>query len=226
MGRRMEGLVAPLAAALFLMGCGEDLGTPRFFADQTYHYETLRTIGGAVSGGADIGEVHAIVAEIEAGDEQGWFQAWERMARRLEARAQELRDPTSKGLALMRAHNYYRTAEFFLPPEDDKRSESYRRSIDSFREGLQLLGVEHRFIEAPYGEEILPATYFPGPPGAEDRPLLVAGPGFDGTEQEIYFRLVPAAHARGYSVLTYEGPGQGAPLRDRNLKLTRIIHEV
>jgi hypothetical protein len=165
----LELLLASLIALVLSMGCGRDIGSPRFFADQTYHYETLRTIGNAVSGGADIGEVHAVVSQIQAGDEQGWFEAWERMARRLEARAGELRDPTSKGLALMRTHTYYRTAEFFLPPEDAKRSETYRLGIESFRAGLRLLGVKHRFLEVPYEGQVLPAVYYPGPPGAEHR---------------------------------------------------------
>ena len=47
LGRLREGFVAPLVAALLVMGCGEDLGAPRFFADQTYDIagEELALIG-------------------------------------------------------------------------------------------------------------------------------------------------------------------------------------
>ncbi len=38
--------------------------------------------------------------------------------------------------------------------------------------------------------------------------------------EELYFFLVAAARARGYSVLTFEGPGQGSVLREQGLPLT------
>lgn len=129
-------------------------------------------------------------------------------------------DPVSKGRAYLRAHNYYRTAEFFLPPDDDKRPECFRKSVATFRLGLQWLGVKHDLIDVPYGEHTLKAIYYPGPPGAEAKPLIVAGGGFDSTQEELYFLIVAAAHERDYAVLTYAGPGQGAVLREQGLKFT------
>lgn len=38
--------------------------------------------------------------------------------------------------------------------------------------------------------------------------------------EELYFVLVKGAHERGYAVLTYDGPGQGSPLRDQGLTFT------
>ena len=38
--------------------------------------------------------------------------------------------------------------------------------------------------------------------------------------EELYFHVVAAVHQRGYSVLTYEGPGQGAVLREQGLTFT------
>ena len=47
--------------------------------------------------------------------------------------------------------------------------------------------------------------------------MLVFCGGFDSTLEELYFLLVPAAHERGFCVLTFEGPGQGAVLRGQKL---------
>ena len=43
-----------------------------------------------------------------------------------------------------------------------------------------------------------------------DGPLLVMVNGYDGTMEELYMSFVAAALRRGFAVLTYEGPGQGA----------------
>ncbi len=38
--------------------------------------------------------------------------------------------------------------------------------------------------------------------------------------EELYFFLAASACSRGYSVLTFDGPGQGAPLREQGLQFT------
>ena len=209
-----------VAALLVLQGCGGDAGDARFFDSELYHFQTLRVIGSAAAGGADIGEVHKIVSRITDGDEHSWYRSWNDMGQQLEARARSVQDRRSKGLALLRASNYYRNAIFLLHPRDGKQQETYRRGIDAFRQGLDFLDVQHQLIEVPYEGGSLPAIYYPGPDGANERPLIVAGTGFDGTQEELYFQVVAAALERGYSVLTYEGPGQGAPLREHGLTFT------
>ena len=62
--------------------------------------------------------------------------------------------------------------------------------------------------------------YFPGPQGAETKPLIMFGGGFDSILEEYYPNIAEAALKRGYSVLTYEGPGQGEALRKYSLTYT------
>lgn len=66
----------------------------------------------------------------------------------------------------------------------------------------------------PYENGAIRAIFYPGPDEWENKPLIVFVGGEDSTLEELYFALVPAAHRRGYGVLTYEGPGQGAALRE------------
>ena len=44
--------------------------------------------------------------------------------------------------------------------------------------------------------------------------------GFDSTLEELYFVLVAAGLERGYSVLAYEGPGQGSIIREQGVPFT------
>ncbi|HOI75539.1 MAG TPA: alpha/beta fold hydrolase [Syntrophales bacterium] len=204
--------------ALFFMK--KDVGQPRYFKDQAYYYETLRALSRCSSRGTDVAEIYATIKGIPSGNEQEWFRAWERTAIRIEKRAESLKDPISRGWAYFRAHNYRRSAEFFLMASDPKRPESYSKCVEAFYKGLDSLKVNYERIHVPYEGKSLQAVYYPGPSGSERKPLIVAMPGFDGMQEEVYFTIASAATQHGYSVLTFDGPGQGSALRNQNLKFT------
>ena len=192
----------------------------RFFANPTFHFETLRNAGYIVSNCAELGEVLETVKVIAEGDVQSWYAAWEATADRVLALAERTQDPLSKGGAYMRASTYQRMAEFLLPPDDPKRPESFEKTGSYFFKGLDTLGVRYERITVPYGAGNLRALYYPGPQRAETKPLIMFGGGFDSILEEYYPNFVEAASKRGYSVLTYEGPGQGQALRKYGLTYT------
>ncbi len=192
----------------------------RFFTTQEFHYETLRNAGYIASGSAELGEVLETVKVIAEGDVQSWYTAWKATADRVLALAERTQDSLSKGGAYMRACTYQRMAEFLLPPDDPKRPGSFEKTGSYFFKGLDTLGVRYERITIPYGAASLRALYFPGPQGAETKPLLMFGGGFDSILEEYYPNFAEAALKRGYSVLTYEGPGQGEALRKYGLTYT------
>jgi len=222
----MRRLLVFLAVVL-LLGAGwylhkrpSDYGRSRLYADQTYHFESLRVLNNTVGVGGDSNEVFQTIANVKAGDADGWYNAWLAAGDRLVALAQRTRDPISKGNALLRAHNYYRAADFFLLPDDPRRQVAWKKNVDTFYQGLDVLRVPYERIKVPYGNSYLDADYYPGPAGAENKPLILLVTGYDGTRQEMYFAGIAAALARGYSVLTFDGPGQGSALRDRGITMT------
>jgi alpha-beta hydrolase superfamily lysophospholipase len=198
----------------------EDRGNPRYFADQTYNFETVRVLNDISAVGGDSADITQAIAGLKAGDAQGWYDTWAVAGDRAMDFAHRTTDPVSKGNALLRAHNYYRAAEFFLAPSDPQRQAIWKKNVDAFYQGLDVLGVSYERIRVPYGKYHLNAVYYPGPAGADKKPLLVVVGGYDSTMEELYFHVVAAAHERGYSVLTYEGPGQGSVLREQGLTFT------
>ncbi len=194
--------------------------TPRYFRDQAFHFQTLRVLNNICANGADTAEVLQTIGQIREGNTRSWHRAWEATANRVLERADHINDARSRGHALLRAHNYLRTAEFFLSPTDPRRPAMYRRNVDAFNDGLDALGVVRQRTRVPYGANHLNAIFYPGPHGSADKPLLVLCGGFDSTLEELYFVLVPAAYERGFAVLTFEGPGQGAVLREQRLTFT------
>ena len=192
----------------------------RFFANPTFHFETLRNAGYVASNCADLGEILETVKVIAEGDVESWYAAWEATADRVLALAERTQDSLSKGGAYMRACTYNRLAEFLLPPDDPRRAGSFEKIGGHFFKGLDTLGVRYERIAIPYAAGKLRALYFPGPQGAETKPLLMYGGGFDSLLEEDYPNFAEAALKRGYSVLTYEGPGQGQALRKYGLTYT------
>ena len=71
--------------------------------------------------GGDVGEPAQAIAKINAGDPESWYAAWNEEGDRTMAFAAKTRDPIAKGDAMIRAFNYYRSAEFFLSPADPRR---------------------------------------------------------------------------------------------------------
>jgi alpha-beta hydrolase superfamily lysophospholipase len=213
-------IVAAAAAVWMFWPKAEDRGRSRFFADQTYNFQTLRALDDVSDIGGDSGETLQTVTGLKSGDAKGWYDAWQATGDRLVALANRTNDRIGRGRALLRAHTYYRTAEFFLAPHDPKRPAIWNKNVDAFYQGLDVLDIAHERFAVPYGQYHLNAVYYPGPAGAERRPLLMFMGGYDETMEEAYLSLGVAAHQHGYSILIYEGPGQGSVIREQGLVFT------
>jgi pimeloyl-ACP methyl ester carboxylesterase len=193
------------------------------FEDESFSFETLRAAGFANYGGADLGEIIVTAASIPDGDENAWHREWTATARRvhglgLESLAGGHR--VSAREALLRASNYYRTAEFFrrdAPATDPEVLELSRRSKDTFVTAMGLFDFDFEMVAVPYEGTTLPGYLYLVDDSGVPRPTIVYTSGYDSTLEESYFAIAAAALARGYNVLAIDGPGQGAALREQRL---------
>ena len=187
---------------------------PLFFPDDTqFWFETLRTLGHITYGGADFGEVAVTARRITAGDYDGWHDAWLHTADRIAAEGREAlagRHRVSARDAFLRASNYYRNAGFFLhgDPGDPRIRSAYDASVDCFRRAAALHTPPIEPIEIPYQDTRLPGYLYRADDSGEPRPTVVMFNGFDGSVEEMHFFGAAAAVERGYTVLTFDGPGQ------------------
>ncbi len=195
-------------------------GILHLYDDLSYHYESLRALSHTAYSGGEANEVLVTIARIPAGDDEAWFTEWESTAKCLEKAAQKNADPISRGNALLRSHNYYRTAEFYLLPDDPRRLECFKSSKRTFYEGLKTLSVPYEKFQVDYGQHKLNAVYYSAGQQTSNKPLILACGGYDSTLEELYFTIAAAALARGYDCLTFEGPGQGSVIREQNLQFT------
>ena len=181
-----------------------------FEGDQQFWFETLRLFGHAAYGGSDFGEVLAAASKVKAGDYDSWHDAYRAMADRLYAEAATAGPVTARDL-LLRASTYYFSAGFFLhgDPSDPRINASYDRSVECFRRA----GVAEP-VEIPYEGTVL-RGYFYRAPGDGPKPTLVMHNGFDGSAEELHSFGAAAGAAHGYHVLTFDGPGQPAAIREQ-----------
>jgi alpha-beta hydrolase superfamily lysophospholipase len=193
------------------------------FRNESFSFETLRAVGAAPYGGADLGEVLATTRLIRGGDLQGWLRSWTATAERVEELARASLTTghrVSARQAFLRASNYYRTAEFFRrenPATDRTVIELSRRSRAAFGEAIDLMDRPVRRVTIPYDDVELPGYLFRVDDSATPRPLLIYTNGYDSTAEESWFAIAAAALERGYHVLAYDGPGQGAVIREMGL---------
>lgn len=191
-----------------------------FFNDDTFSFELLRILSYAPYGGADIGECLSAAYRIQEGDFESWHSEWYRTAERVLSQALESLEKgkrTSAKENFLRASNYYRTAEFFLHGnQDDPRIlETWGKSRNAFVQAIKLMDEHVEQIEIPYEGTTLPGYFYRM--DASPRPTLLVHGGFDSTGEELYFEVVQAALKRGYNCLTFEGPGQGAVIREQGI---------
>lgn len=191
------------------------------FQDDSFPGQTLRALGQAYDGGADIGEVLLTTSRIKDGDITSWYKEWFRTAERICGVAEKSEKGghrISAGEAYLRASNYYRASEFYMhaDPSDPRARGAAKKSVDCFVKAIKLLSIPAEIVLIPYEGTTLPGYFYTSPVAAGKAPLVIVQTGFDGTAEELYGDAM-AAVKRGYHCLVFEGPGQGKALRQQGL---------
>ncbi|KFX95820.1 hypothetical protein O988_05616 [Pseudogymnoascus sp. VKM F-3808] len=194
-----------------------------FPRNPTFGYEALRAAGYSNYGGADLSEVIAICARIPSGNEDGWLREWKAAADRAVSNAKtsiEKGNPISAKQSYLRASNYYRTAEFFRrddPFNDESAHTLYQKSVDTFVSAMELGDNYFEKVDIPYEGTTLPGYFMRPDQKSVPRATIIFNGGFDSTKEEAWFAIASPALERGFNVLFFDGPGQGAVIREKRL---------
>ncbi|TRW80747.1 alpha/beta fold hydrolase [Mycolicibacterium sp. 018/SC-01/001] len=192
------------------------------FRDDSFAFELVRNLGFTYYGGADIAELFASVDKIVEGDFDSWYAEWHARGERVLGRAQSYLSAghlVSAREAFLRASTYFRMAEFYLhgDPDDPRILGDSTASQQAYAKGAELMGPTWEPIEIPYEGTTLPGYFYKPDESDEPRPTLVFHGGYDSSVEELYYFAAAAATRRGYNCLTFDGPGQGMPLREQKL---------
>jgi len=192
------------------------------FKDDHFAFELVRNLGFMYYGGSDLGESVATASKIREGDFENWFDEWDKRARRTLSRAEV---SFSKGHlvsareAYLRASTYFRMAEFYLHgnPDDPRIISESRASQAAYKKAADLTGPTWERVEIPYENTTLPGYLYKVDASGKPRPTIIYHGGFDSSLEELFYYAGAPANRRGYNCLTFDGPGQGAPMREQKL---------
>lgn len=192
------------------------------FQDSSFAFEFIRNFGFIYYGGADVGEMVATAGKITEGDFESWFREWDALGRRLLARADaDLGSGHAQSAceAYLHASTYFRMAEFYLhgDPGDARILSEAKASADAYAKAARIIGPTWEPVEIPYEGTTLPGYFYKVDNSGEPRPTLVFHGGYDSSNEELFYFAAAGAVRRGYNCLTWDGPGQGLPVREQKL---------
>ncbi len=115
---------------------------------------------------------------------------------------------------LMNAAFYYRAAEFYTFSDDPDKEILYDKFTDLFYTLFESEGLKR--FKVPYNDGFLPVIKIS--PEGEIRGTIVLHGGFDSYIEEFYSWMRYFSQ-RGYEVIGFEGPGQGAAWKKYGIPL-------
>jgi dienelactone hydrolase len=194
----------------------------RFF----WSYQFRRALGETQEGGGAVSEVFQAASRMRPGDDDSWHEEWLRVAERNDRRGDEEEERGHIRTAMncwLRAADYYRSAEFWLLPEDPRRLATFDKCERASRKWLRYVGGEA--VQIPYEGGVSMPAYFVKPKGQAMSPVLISFGGLDSFKDELWFMTGHGAVQRGIAALMVDGPGQGGTLRRHRIP-TRYDYEV
>ncbi|MCA9877100.1 MAG: alpha/beta hydrolase, partial [Thermomicrobiales bacterium] len=195
---------------------------PHVFQHADMQFQFLIALGGVYERTADAGELFATAAQITDGDFDSWFDAFTAIAERMQgiAEASEAAgDLVSAREAWLRASTYYGQAYFFTygTQQPDRIADVWGQAADAFERFALLLQPAAAPVQIPYEDTTLPGFVLLVDDSGEPRPWLIMNNGSDGLMADMWAQGAAAGLRRGYNVLLFDGPGQGAALWRQNL---------
>ena len=194
-----------------------------------YSFQFLRALGAAQEGASMISECFRASTGIIPGDHESWYREWSHLGEVNRARAQEA---NAKGhiqtarMNWLRAANYYRSAEFFLPHDDPRRLQLLDLTESCSQEYIRRMCPAGEVIQVPYDRtQYMDAYFLRAPYQLARQPVVICFGGLDEFKDELLHEIPKHAFPRGMSVLLVDLPGQGATLRRRKLR-ARVDTEV
>src|SRR5712671_3811716 len=167
-------------------------------------YQFRRALGETQEGGGAVSECFQAASCMKPGDAESWHVEWLRVAGRndsrgdAEERAGHIRTAMN---CWLRAADYYRSAEFWLLPDDPRRLATFDKCERASHKWLRYLGGE--VVEIPYENGTSLPAYFIKPKPVDEKkeksgksgksgksektPVLISFGGLDSFKDELWF---------------------------------------
>ena len=109
---------------------------------------------------------------------------------------------------------YFRAAEFYLLPEDDEKDILYEKFSELFYKAFENENIE--IHKVPYIDSFLHILRIPPTDNENNKGTILLHGGFDSFIEEFY-SMMKCFSENGYEVIGFDGPGQGATLKNNRI---------
>jgi pimeloyl-ACP methyl ester carboxylesterase len=185
-------------------------------------------------GGLEWGDItHAMLGLQKASIYEGWedwHDRWTDFGRTYEVRAEEAERHGARVTQrqhLLKATACYHYGQFMYFDNEEKKARSRQKVTDLFHQALPYLDHEVRRLSIPYKDLLLPAYFIPAP-GPGPSPCVILVNALESSSEVEMYSFAKEFHARGCSVLMFDGPGQGLLSKDHPLdpRFERVFESV
>jgi dienelactone hydrolase len=197
-------------------------------SDPVLNFQALFALGATGEGTAEYGEVATVIDGIRARGStidavHDEFTAMSVQLRDAARRSRAGRHRVSARDQFLRSARYLTPPLFFVlgtsDPTSARQATDYRAMRARWNAAGRLFSPPIEQVRIPYGPGSLPGWFLRPPGRRHRRPTIVLNNGNDAQAVDIYAYGGAAALARGYNALIFEGPGQGAMLFLRNVRM-------
>jgi len=195
------------------------------FKDHETDWTFKRTLEYANEKCAEIGECLYTASRIDERHIESWIDEFEALANRLEYQAEgsiQNGNVVSACESLLRASNYYRTAEYACIPSHPKFHSLWSKSVDCFLRASSYFDFHFEQVRIPFKGEHLDG-YFCRPKGdIINRPTMFSIGGNDSTQEEVFMGMAFATIKRGYNFFAFEYPGHRGAVHKNDTFVKRV----
>lgn len=193
-----------------------------FFKNSAMEFSFLTGLGSVYYQGNNLGKFLYIAKHVPEGDFTAAFDAFVAAgdeAAEIAAASMAKGHRVSARQAWLWAQSYYATATDFADAagKGDAFLPTWEKLDAAWNSAVAAFDPPAEQVEIPYEGTTLRGYYFRAPGATGRRPLLVMNNGSDGPLIAMWTMGGSGALARGYDMLTFDGPGQGHALWKQNL---------
>jgi dienelactone hydrolase len=193
-----------------------------FFLNPTFEYTFLISLGRAYHSAGNVGKVLYLSKQVKDGDYESAYQAFKQAGDEARAIAEESASHghrESARQAYLWAQNYYDSSTYFVDGSADPSRflPIWEILYDCWLKSLPLFNPPIEPVRIPYEGTELHGFFIRQADTRKKRPLLILVNGSDGSLLDMWTQGAAGALARGYNVLTFDGPGQGYALWKQKL---------
>ena len=174
--------------------------------DDYFNFTLLSALSKAEGGGSNVGEILTAANQIVPGDFESYYNAFNTLA--VAINATNSTSDAGKRDAMFRAATYWRESGFYLHGNwfDPRIETLWDQQLAAFTSAISLLPIPGERLSIPGPGFDIPAIFYSA--GKPSAPTLLVGSGYDAAQEDTLHEIGFYILARGWNLVTYEGPGQ------------------